>query len=223
MFNLNKARSGLKNYYTILIEIGVIAALSITLLMFNIPIGNGGEKKLPSIEEQEIVTVEKTIQTKQPDIPPPPPPPQVPVEVPNDVVIEEPVINIDAELTFNEPLDVPPPPKKIEVKNKGEQEEDFFVAVEQMPELKGGLASLQKDIEYPKRARIAGIEGRVIVQFIVNEEGNVEDPHVIRGIGGGCDEEALRVIKSAKFIPGRQRGVPVRVRFSLPIYFILKE
>lgn len=100
-------------------------------------------------------------------------------------------------------------------------EEDFFVVVEEMPELIGGLASVQRKIEYPEMARRAGIEGRVYVQFIVNENGDVEDPRVIRGIGGGADEAALDAVQSAKFKPGVQRGRPVRVQYSLPIVFRL--
>jgi protein TonB len=92
-----------------------------------------------------------------------------------------------------------------------------------MPKLKGGLASLQKKINYPDMARKAGIEGRVIIQFIVNEQGKVENPRVIRGIGGGADKEALRVVKQAEFEPGRQRGNPVRVQYSLPITFKLQN
>src|SRR5699024_9863080 len=104
-----------------------------------------------------------------------------------------------------------------------EEEESFFVVVEQMPTLIGGLAELQKGITYPEMARRAGIEGRVIVQFIVNEQGKVEDPRVIRGIGGGCDEEALRAVRKASFKPGRQRGKPVRVQYSLPVIFKLQN
>jgi TonB family protein len=102
-----------------------------------------------------------------------------------------------------------------------ETDEDFYVVVEEMPELIGGLASVQTNIRYPEMARRAGIEGRVYVQFIVNEEGNVENAQIIRGIGGGADEEALRVVNEAKFRPGMQRGQPVRVLYSLPIIFKL--
>ncbi len=101
--------------------------------------------------------------------------------------------------------------------------DNFFVAVEQMPELEGGLKSLQTKVNYPEMARKAGIQGRVIVQFIVNEQGEVEKPEIIRGIGGGCDKEALRVVKQAQFKPGMQRGQPVRVQYSLPIIFQLQE
>ncbi|REL24317.1 TonB family protein [Rhodohalobacter sp. SW132] len=101
--------------------------------------------------------------------------------------------------------------------------DDFFVVVEEMPELIGGLASIQQDIRYPEMARRAGIEGRVYIQFIVNEEGDVENPQVIRGIGGGADEEALRAVQHAKFKPGIQRGRPVRVQYSLPVVFRLQQ
>ena len=101
--------------------------------------------------------------------------------------------------------------------------EDFFVVVEEMPELIGGLQQLHEEMTYPEIARRAGIEGRVHVQFIINEEGNVENPQVVRGIGGGADEEALRVVRQAKFKPGYQRGRPVRVQYALPIFFRLES
>jgi len=104
-----------------------------------------------------------------------------------------------------------------------DEAQDFFVVVEEMPELIGGLGSIQREIRYPEMARRAGIEGRVYVQFIINEEGYVEHPRVIRGIGGGADEEALRVVNLARFEPGKQRGQPVRVQYALPIHFQLPE
>lgn len=168
-------------------------------------------------EEQEVVEMEEVTQTKQEEKPPPPPAPQVPVEVPNDEIIEDQDINLNADLQMDQKLEMPDPPQEEE------EEENFFRAVENMPELKGGLAGLQKKVNYPEMARKAGIEGTVNIQFIVNENGEVEDPRVIRGIGGGCDEEALRVIKNAQFEPGRQRGKPVRVQYSVPIRFQLQN
>ncbi|MEQ9265522.1 MAG: energy transducer TonB [Balneolaceae bacterium] len=102
-------------------------------------------------------------------------------------------------------------------------EESFFVVVEQMPQLIGGLADLQKSVIYPEEAVRRGIEGRVTVQFLVTETGNVICPNVIRGIGGGCDEAALNAVSNAKFEPGMQRGEPVRVQYSLPIVFRLQN
>jgi len=113
---------------------------------------------------------------------------------------------------------LPAPPRPDQPLN---EEEDYFVVVEEMPELVGGLESIMKEVRYPATARNAGIEGRVFVQFVVNEQGGVEDARVVRGVGGGLDEEALRVVRQAKFKPGMQRGQPVRVQYSLPVMFRL--
>lgn len=209
-------KSDLRKYYTVFLEIGLVVVLLIFIVAMKVEfVSQQGDVDLT--EEQEVVEMEEIVQTEQEEKPPPPPRPQVPVEVPNDEILEDQEINLDADMNLDDPLDMPPPPEEEE------EEEDFFVAVEEMPELKGGLAELQKKINYPERARKAGIEGRVVVQFIVTEEGKVEDPRVIRGIGGGCDEEALRVIKEAEFEPGMQRGKPVRVQYSLPVIFQLQN
>jgi len=216
--DIKKPQKDLRKYYHIFLELGFIVALSLFIVATQLDFTTE-QKEIDITEEQEVVEMEDVTQTKQKEKTPPPPRPQVPVEVPNDEVIAEQDINLDAEMNMNEPLEMPPPPKQDE---KEEKEEDFFVAVEQMPELKGSIKDLQQKIKYPPKAEKAGIEGRVTIQFIVDEDGNVEDPHVLRGIGGGCDKEALRVVKTAKFKPGRQRGKAVRVEYSLPIFFKLK-
>ena len=98
-----------------------------------------------------------------------------------------------------------------------------YATAEEMPELIGGLVGLQRKIRYPEEARKAGIEGRVILQFIVDENGDVQDLKVVRGIGSACDWEALRVVKTARFRPGKEDGKPVKVKMSLPITFRLKD
>jgi len=213
-----KDESNLRNYYQIFWEIGMIATLVVFLVAMNVNLSTKSQK-VNLTDKQDVVKMKDVIQTKQKKKPPPPPRPQAPVAVPNDEIIKDQNINLNADINMDKPLDMPPPPKK----KKEDKGENFFVAVEQMPKLKGGLAALQKKINYPEMARKAGIEGRVIVQFIVNENGNVENPKVIRGIGGGCDKEALRVVKQAKFKPGRQRGKAVRVQYSLPIVFKLQN
>ena len=199
--------------YNLHLQLGFIVSIAIFITLFKVNIPT----KVPSpilIEEQEEIFIEEVIQTKQIETPPPPPRPPVPVEVPNDEILEDEIIDLDTELDLDGPLDIPPPPPKSE-----ETQDDFFVVVEQMPQLIGGLASLQKKVKYPEMARRAAIEGRVTIQFIVNEKGRVENPKVIRGIGGGCDEEALKAVMTARFKPGMQRGRPVRVQYSLPIVF----
>jgi protein TonB len=200
--------------YNLHLQLGFIISIAIFITLFKVNIPT----KVPSpilIEEQEEIIIEEVIQTKQIETPPPPPRPPVPVEVPNDEIIEDEIIDLDTELDLDGPLDLPPPPPP----KSEETQDDFFVVVEQMPQLIGGLASLQKKVKYPEMARRAAIEGRVTIQFIVNEQGEVENPRVIRGIGGGCDEEALKAVMTARFKPGMQRGRPVRVQYSLPIVF----
>ena len=90
-----------------------------------------------------------------------------------------------------------------------------------MPELIGGMAAVMEKMQYPETARKEGVEGRVFVQFVVSEEGSVENVVVTRGIGAGCDEEAMRIVSSLKFTPGMQDGKAVKVRLSLPVTFKL--
>ncbi|POY36067.1 hypothetical protein C3K47_12775 [Solitalea longa] len=100
-----------------------------------------------------------------------------------------------------------------------------FNHAEEMPEYEGGFQKMFKfigrNMNYPGMAVENQIEGNVTVQFIVDKDGSVYNATVLKGIGGGCDEEAIRVVKLLKFKPGRQNGQPVKVRFSLPIRFTL--
>jgi len=218
MIERKKPDADLRNYHTVFLELGLLVTLIIFIIAVRMDITSLGPDEYV-IDEQEVVEMEEIIQTRQIETPPPPPRPPVPVEVPNDEIIDDVDIDISADLDLGGQLSMPPPPPPAD----DDDEEDFFVVVEDMPELIGGLGELQRQIRYPEMARRAGIEGRVFIQFIVNERGEVEDPQVIRGIGGGADEEALRVVSQARFTPGMQRGRPVRVQYSLPIFFRLQN
>lgn len=103
---------------------------------------------------------------------------------------------------------------------------NVYLRVEKMPEFPGGdyglISFLAKKIKYPAMAREDGIEGMVIVEFLIDKSGKILDPKVVRGIGGACDEEALRVVKlMPDWIPGYQNGEAVTVRYTLPIRFRL--
>lgn len=212
-------RADLRARYTLYIESGLIVALIVLIVAFKVEWRADQDFNIPD-QQQEVVDMEQVEQTQQIEKPPPPPRPQVPVEVPNDEVLDDASIDLNAELDLDAAPSAPPPPPEPEEEEE-ETEPEIFVAVEQMPELKGGLASIQQQIEYPELARKAGVEGMVVVQFVVDEKGNVLDPAVLRGIGAGCDKEAVRVVQEAKFTPGMQRGKPVRVKMSLPIRFTL--
>lgn len=106
-------------------------------------------------------------------------------------------------------------------------EGEIFQVVEQMPMFPGGDEALIKwlydNLKYPAIAQDNGIQGRVMVQFTVNKDGSIVDPEIFRGVDGSLDKEALRVVKAMpKWSPGKQRGKPVRVRYTLPVMFRLQ-
>ena len=100
-------------------------------------------------------------------------------------------------------------------------DEGIYLMCEKMPELVGGMDALQKKIRYPLQAKSLGVQGVVYVQSIINEKGKIITPKVVKKLGAGCDEEAVRVLKKSKFKPGYDKGKPVKVRFTLPIFFRL--
>ncbi len=212
-----KPNLDLKRYYVLFLETGLILTFLLFIIASNINLASFNDT-IYEPTERELTNIEEIPLTKQIEQPPAPPRPPVPVPVPDDHIIDDIDIDLFTFEDFDERYTPPPPQDEPE-----EDEEKVFELVEQMPELIGGLASIQKMITYPETARRAGIEGRVFVQFVVNERGEVENPVIIRGIGGGADEEALRAVKQAKFRPGLQRGRPVRVQYSLPVVFRLQN
>ncbi len=212
--------ANLKDKYPLYMEIGLVLVLALLVVAFRVDLGSDTDSDWEA-PEQEQIEMEEIQQTEQIEEPPPPPKPPVPVEVPNDEALDDEALDLDASLDMDEPTsEAPPPPPEEE--EEEEEEPEVFVVVEEMPELIGGLASIQSKITYPEMAKKAGVEGRVIVQFVVDEEGNVQDPQVVRGLGAGLDEVALNAVKEAKFEPGKQRGESVRVKMSLPVTFRLR-
>jgi protein TonB len=114
-------------------------------------------------------------------------------------------------LTLFNPVDV-----------QAQDSDEIYTVVDEMPEIVGGLSSLYNQIEYPRQAVRQGVEGRVFVQFVVDESGNAVDPVILRDIGAGCGEAAVKAIQKVKFTPGKQNGAPVKVKFSLPVSFEIK-
>jgi protein TonB len=212
-----KRANNLSRNYFLGIEVGLILTLSLFILVFRMDFYPQQAEDDFYVEVQEEVFVEEIVQTKQADMPPPPPRPPVPIEVPNDEILVDDFIEFDAELDLDGPMEMPPPPPRPSADD--EFEDEIFIVVENPPVLIGGIQGVQQSIVYPELALKVGIEGRVVVQFIVDRDGKVVNPVVMRGIGGGCDEEAIRAVKLAKFQPGMQRGRPVAVRYSLPITF----
>ncbi|SIS85695.1 energy transducer TonB [Belliella pelovolcani] len=201
-------------------NIGLVISISLALFAFNYKVYERESifnASTLDINVEEMIEIPITNQT------PPPPPIEQPIikEMPNEIEVDkfEFVIDVDVpdEIVISD-IEIAPPPI--------EDVETIFDIVESAPLPAGGMSAwneyLQKNLKYPTQARRMGIEGTVIVVFVVNIDGSIQDLEVLRGIGGGCDEEALRVIKNApKWEPGKQRGKPVRVRMRMPVRFKL--
>ena len=180
-------------------------------------------QKTVEVIEEEMVEITKQ---EQPKVQPPQPKPQVTqIEVvEDDVEVED--VEIDAEVDQDEIIeeyDFTPP----EIEEEEIVEAEIFKVVEEMPEFPGGAAKMleyiQKNIKYPMMARESDIQGRVFVNFVVEPDGKISNVEVLRGIGGGCDEEAVRVVQSMpSWKPGKQRGSAVRCAFTVPIIFKLQ-
>ena len=145
------------------------------------------------------------------------------VEVPDEEEIEEEIkVNLDIEVTQDTKVE------EIVVKadEPAEETDEIFTIVEESASPKGGMGAFYKYVtdkmKYPPQARRMGIDGKVFVEFVVNKDGSISDVRAVKGIGAGCDEEAVRVVQSApSWTPGKQRGKAVKQRMVLPITFKL--
>jgi protein TonB len=222
-----------------------IIAISVFVISVSIPAIMDFLEKLAPVEAE--TNVELTLVDAPPldkDVPPPPPPPDPPPPVQETIKFTPPVVT-------EEPIDekdIPPPQDEIKVqvgtetkegtgdielptegdgKEEVEAPQQIFTIVEQMPEFPGGeeklFEYLGKNIKYPSMARENGITGTVYVTFVVEGNGEISDVKKLRGIGGGCDEEAMRVVKAMPaWKAGKQNGKSVRVQYNLPIKFTLR-
>jgi periplasmic protein TonB len=209
-------KADLRRSYKKIFELSLIISLAILIVAFKF-FPHIHEKPAVTEGPQELFKVEDVQQTKQENRPPPPPKPPIPIEAPSEDVLEDIEIG-STDLNVNEQVAAPPPPKV----EKKEEEPQYFVAVEEMPEPIGGIQAIQSKIVYPEIAKRAGIEGKVYVLAFVDETGTVTKAEIIKGLGAGLDEAALKAVKETKFKPGKQRGKPVKVQVSIPIVFKLQ-
>lgn len=205
----------IKSKWQLWIEISTVGSLAALILAFYF-FPDLKNEVVYKTEVQEVVKVEQVEVTKQEVKPPPPPRPQVPVAVPDDQVLDDEVV-FESELKADAEVAPPPPPAAEE------EEAAIFEVVEELPEPMGGISAIQSRVEYPELAKKAGIEGRVTIRAAIDEKGNVIKTQVVKGIGGGCDEAAIKAIEKTKFKPGSQRGKPVKVWMAIPIAFKLRN
>ncbi len=219
-------KANLENKKLMFMQIGLIISLLIAWLAFE---HKSYDKRQidESLLNREVVLDEEMVEiTKQEEQKP------QPVEQPQQTtqleIVEDDVetedLNINAEVEQNEVIEEYVAPEVVE---EEVVEQEIFQIVEEMPAFPGGEAKLMeyvgKNIKYPQIARETGIQGRVFIGFVVEPDGSVSNVKLLRGIGGGCDEEAMRVVKSMpKWKPGKQRGKAVRVSYQIPVFFKLQ-
>ncbi len=217
MSMVKNPKADLRAMYRKVFEISLIISLAFLIVAFKF-FPNIKNNLIKTEGPQELFKVEDIQQTKQENRPPPPPKPPIPIEAPSEDVLEDIEIG-STELDVNQEVAAPPPPPE---EKHVEEEPTYFVAVEEMPEPIGGIAAIQSKIVYPEIAKRAGVEGKVYVKAYVDEKGNVTKTEVVKGLGAGLDEAAVKAVQATKFKPGKQRGKAVKVQVMIPIQFKLQ-
>ena len=221
-------KADLENKKTTNLLVGAIIILAVLFVGFE---WSERDKKVTTdsgiqevVFEEEIIPITEQEQPKQ--APPPPEAPKVEevLEImDNDTEVEESTIQASDDTQAAVEVKYTP----VEVDEEEVEEQQIFQVVEEMPEFPGGMGEcmkfLGKNIKYPTISQENGVQGRVIVQFVVNRDGSIVDPVVVRGVDPYLDKEALRVIKMMpKWTPGKQRNKPVRVKYTVPVMFRLQ-
>ncbi|WP_159517567.1 energy transducer TonB [Sunxiuqinia indica] len=220
-------KADLESKRNIFVQIGLVVSLGLCLLAFEWTSRVEQASSLGSVAEQEVEDEIIPITRQEEVKPPPPPPPPKVVEVLNivedDVEIEDELEIQDTEADDETVIDVAPVIQEEEEVDEGQ----VFFIVEDMPEFPGGELALRKFIanavKYPVIAQENGIQGKVYVNFVVDKDGSITNARIARGVDASLDKEALRVVNSLpKWKPGKQRGKPVRVSYTVPINFVLQ-
>lgn len=224
-------KADLESKRNLFLTIGLVAALGLMLFAFEWKTTPKKTESLGQVQTQEVEEEIIPITREQENIPPPQlPPPQV-VEVltivDDDVDIKDELKIQDTEADAETFIDVAPVITTNVAEEEEEEETKVFFIVEEMPEFPGGELALRQfianAIKYPVIAQENGIQGKVYVTFVVDADGGISDAKIARGVDPSLDKEALRVVNMLpKWKPGKQRGKPVRVSYTVPINFVLQ-
>lgn len=216
-------RADLRRYAGLFFEVGLVVALSAVLASFNYTKHELNRMVFSGIDNIDFEDVLIPV-THPKEIAPPPAPPKVAevitiIESESD--LEEDLVIDDVEATQETAITIIDRPDEVE-----DTEEEIFMTAEVQPSFPGGVAALCKfisdNVKYPSAAKDNNVTGKVVVRFVVNQKGNIENAYVFRSIDPLLDREAIRVVESLpKWNPGTQRGKPVKVWFTLPINFQL--
>lgn len=218
-------KADLERKKPVFLQVGLVLALSLALLGFEYKSYDKVVEEDTTATHQEVID-EIVIQTKQEAKPETPPPAQLQTTL-IQIVDNSVQVNTDLEVSQEDDGSQNKEYQEIVETAPVEAEEaEIFTVVEESPEYPGGdearMKYLKDNLKYPQLARESGIDGTVYIEFVVETNGNITKATIKRDIGGGCGDEALRVVKNMpKWKPGKQRNKPVRTQFVLPIKFIL--
>lgn len=213
----------------IFLQLGLVISLSLCLIAFEWTSGEKGANEFDTgndeIIEEEMIPITE-MEEIQPETPP-----EIPkvteifeiveddVEIDNEILFEDDDMDLDEEIQMYD---------FVVDEEQEEQEEEIFVVVEDMPTFRGGDVNkfrdwVQRRVKYPQIAAENGIQGKVFIMFVVEPDGSVSNVQIMRGVDPALDEESIKAVQaSPKWIAGKQRGAPVRVRFSITVNFQLQ-
>ena len=219
-------KADLRNKRGLLLEIGLVISLCLVIGAFAY---TPKERTIEKMDLQAAIVEEEIVEITRQDQKPPEPPKRVEVKVIADLLQ---VVTNDTKITtevdfaeFDENTEVI---QQVEVAEETIEDDQPFLIAETMPSFQGGDLNtfrnwVQQNVKFPQIALENGIQGRVSCSFVVNKDGSIVDAEVIRGVDPSLDKEALRVINSMpKWSPGKQRGKPVRVKYTVPVTFRLQ-
>ncbi len=242
----------LRKWYAPFFNIGMLCSLGVVILAFNWTASPrpAQPETMVEIEMEPVIEIERTVQHKKRTPPPPVLKPSTeiiaeevpefapePAPIPDEIAtpVDEPIV------APAPPVVTPTKPPVVELPPEPEVQELPFIFVEEMPRFKGCeamegtkeekkacaekklLTYIYDNIRYPAPARHNGVEGVVIVRFIIEKDGSISNIEIAKDIGAGCGKEAARVVKNMPtWIPGKQRGRAVRVKYNLPVRYRLR-
>ncbi|MCA1757643.1 MAG: energy transducer TonB [Bacteroidales bacterium] len=213
----------------IFFQLGLVIVLALCLIAFEWTSGQKGPNEFADLGEEaleeELIPITE-MPEQQPEIPPEVPKVTELFEiVEDDVTIENEIIFADDETSFDDEVQM----YDFTISEEEEaEEEEIFIVVEDMPTFRGGDVNkfrewVQQRVKYPQIAAENGIQGKVYLMFVVEPDGSVSNVSIMRGVDPALDNEAIKVVQSSpKWAPGKQRGAPVRVRFSITVNFQLQ-
>lgn len=219
-------KANLESKKTLFLEIGFVVALALLLFAFEWKAEtaetSGFATTAEGVVEEEITPI-----TQQQSTPPPPPPPAPKLTdllniVDNDQHVDDDLEITDAEdVSSNTVVDV----KSFDYATEETGEEHIFTVVETEAKFPGNVNKwLSTHVNYPNLAQENGVQGKVILGFVIEKDGSITDIKVLRSVDASLDKEAIRVVQTMpKWSPGKQRGKAVRVAFTLPINFQLQN